>query len=422
VSSEPVDAYRAFRHPAFRAFLVGRILGVLGLQGLSVAVGWQVYAITGNPMDLGYVGLVQFLPQLLLFPLSGVAVDRFDRKWVLVGCYGLYLCAASGMAWLSLRSDATSVLPIFAMMVVLALGRVFAGPASQAILPQLIPREDFPSAVSWASSGYTASVVIGPALGGLVYGYAEDRWHTGAVAAYGLSAALVATGLVTLMTLPTLRATHSKAPPTLRDALEGVRFIRKRPVLLSAITLDLFAVLLGGAVALLPVYAKDVLHAGPEALGLLRASPAVGALVSALWLAHRPIRRSVGWTLYATVAGFGAATLLFGLSTNVWLSVLALALTGVTDEISVFIRSNVVQLATPDHVRGRVSAAEHVFIGASNELGEMESGFAASLLGAVPAVVLGGVGTLLTVAISAWLSPELRRLDTLESLREDEAG
>lgn len=406
------SAYAAFHHPAFRAFLIGRVVAVLGMQVLSVAVGWQVYALTGRPLDLGYVGLVQFAVQFLLFPVAGTVVDRFDRRRVLQACYLCYLCGAAflfGVTW----EGAPSVGAIFAGLVLVATGRAFSGPAGQAMLPTLVPGEHFANAVSWNSSGFTVGVVAGPALGGLIYG-----WTDGAAVPYGLSAALLFIALLASLFLPRRQVEHGAQRPGFREALDGVRFIWKRKILLSAITLDLFAVLFGGAVALLPIYARDVLHIGPEGMGVLRAAPAVGALLTAVGLAHRPIRRNVGRTLYVAVAVFGVATVIFGLSTNFWLSLVALALAGASDEISVFIRLNVVQMATPDQVRGRVSAAEFVFIGASNELGELESGLTAQWWGAVTSVLFGGIGTLVVVVTSALASRQLRGLDRMEDLRE----
>lgn len=409
--------YAPLARPAFRAFLLGRVLAVLGSQVLSVAVGWQVYALTGDPLDLGLVGLVQFLPPLLLFPLAGVVVDRTDRARALSACYLGFLLAAGVLLALSAGGAATTG-RIFAALVLLALARVFSGPSATALLPQIVPADEYPRATIWNSSGFTAATVLGPALGGGVYALAASLGRDGALWAYGLATLLFAAGAMAALTLPSRRAEHRGAPPGFREALDGLRFIARRPVLLGAITLDLFAVLFGGAVALLPIFARDVLAVGPEGLGLLRAAPAAGALITALWLAHYPVRRHNGRVLHVAVAIFGLATLGFAFSTDFWLSLLLLAITGAADEVSVFIRIQVVQLATPDRLRGRVSAAEYVFIGASNQLGELESGLTASWWGAVPAVAVGGAASLGVVALSALLAPALRDLDRVEDLRD----
>lgn len=408
------DPRAALRVPAFRRFLAYRVLGLLSLQIQSVVVGWQVYAITGRALDLGLVGLIQFIPQLLLFPVTGTAVDRWSRQWILVGCNAIFATCSLLLGWLSLDGPAT-VGPIFAVVLLLALGRAFSAPAGTALLPLLVPREVYPNAVTWSSTTYSLGVIAGPALGGALYaafGGASGPYFV----AFGLSLAAAAV----LATVPARPQARLDEPTTLATLLAGFHFIRRRPVVLSAVTLDLFAVLLGGAVALLPIYAKDILAVGPAGLGMLRGAPAVGSALMATALAFHPPRRHVGRTLYATVVVFGLATVGFGLSTDFRLSLLLLALTGAADEISVVIRQNVVQLATPDHLRGRVSAAEFVFIGASNELGEMQSGLAAAWLGPVRAVVAGGLGTLGVVALSWWRSPELRGVDRLEDVKEPE--
>lgn len=408
-------AYAPLAYPAFRAFLVGRVFSTLARQILSVAVGWQIYDLTGDPLDLGLVGLVQFLPHLFLFPVAGAVVDRADRRRVIQSCYvafaavSLLLCAlaAPGMA---------SPGRIFGALVLLALARMFNGPAGSATLPRLVPIDIYPRAVSWNSSAFTGATVAGPALGGLLYGLAAARGYNGAQVSYALAFVLSALAAVSALQLPPARAAHPGHPPSFAEALVGLRYIWRRKVLFEAILLDLFAVLFGGAIALLPVYARDVLHAGPEGLGLLRAAPAVGSLLVAISLAHYPVTRRLGPVLFGAVAVFGAATLVFALSTELWLSAMALALAGAADEVSVFIRINVVQMATPDHLRGRVSAAEFLFIGASNELGEMESGLTAAWWGAVPAAVVGGAGTLVVVVCALLFSRELRKVDRLSDL------
>lgn len=406
------DPRAALRLPTFRKFLAYRVLALLSYQMQSVIIGWLVYDLTGRALDLGLVGLVQFLPQLFLFPFTGTAVDRYDRKWILVACNlvfatcGGLLAAQAALGWRSVGG-------VFAVVALMAFARAFSAPAQTSLLPLLVPRELYPNAVNWSSTTFSLSVVVGPAMGGALYALGGGATLPFAVA---LCLSLAAATLLSTVTpRPQERVTD---PPTLDLLLAGLRFIRTRPVVRSAITLDLFAVLFGGAVALLPIYAKDILDAGPVGLGLLRGAPSMGAAAMAVWIAWHPIRRRAGRLLYVTVTVFGLATIAFGLSPWFWVSLLALVVVGASDQVSVVIRQNVVQLATPDHMRGRVSAAEFVFIGASNELGELESGLAAAWLGPVRAVVSGGIGTLLVVVGSALTSKELRQVDRLEDLRE----
>jgi len=406
------DTYEVLKRPSLRWFLATRLLTTLGVQMVSVAVGWQVYERTGRVMDLGYIGLVQFIPQMLLFPIAGTVVDRTDRRRVLIGVTLCYLASALCLGWMAGLQE-VNVGAILAVLMGLAVGRVFSGPASQATLPRLVPPEELPQAASWSSSFFSIAVVVGPGLGGLAYGFGGAQ-----VAYWGAAMALSCAALCALQ-LPSVVAPGAGRPAGVGEMLAGMRFIFSKPILLAAVSLDLFAVLLGGAVALLPVFAKDILHAGPEALGVLRAAPAVGATVTALALAHRPLRSGIGRTLLVTVAAFGAATLLFAWSESLALSALALALVGATDEVSVFIRMNIVQLATPDEVRGRVSAAEFVFIGASNELGEMESGFLAAAIGPVAAAAAGGIGAMVVALVVAFASPALRKLERFEDLRAE---
>lgn len=407
-----VDARAAFRHAPFRRFQLAKVVGVVAVQMISVAVGWQVYALTGRALDLGLVGLVQFLPQLFLFPITGTVVDRYDHRRILMVCYGIYVVAAgllAALAW----THTPGVLPIYAVLVLFAVARALGSPAHSAILSQLVPIEDFGNAVTWSSSLWSLGAIVGPAAGGLVYGLTGEAW-----AVYAAAAAGFAVSLLTLGGVHARPAHRAPAGRTLDHFFSGLRFIWRRPVLFSAITLDLFAVLFGGAVALLPIYAKDILHAGPEELGLLRAAPSVGAAAMAVFLSFRPLGGRAGVKLLVTVAVFGLATIVFALSTNLWISLLALTVTGLADEVSVVIRSTLTQLSTPEQMRGRVSAAEFVFIGVSNEIGELESGVAATLLGPVGAALLGGIGSLVVVAGAAVFAPALRRVDrlTLEEL------
>lgn len=394
---------RAFDSPAFRRYQLGRFAMVLGLQGVGVAVGWQVYALTGRALDLGLVGLVHFLPQLLLFPLSGAAADHLPRHRLLVATAVLNTLGATLLA----VSSGQGVGTIFALVALMAVARAFAAPLGPSMIPLLVEPPALVNAFSWNSAAFSVSAVLGPALAGGVWALSGS-----ATTSFGVSAGLLASAALAFAGVrPVRELPRQEEAPSLASALVGLRFIFSRPVLLAAISLDLFAVLFGGAVALLPIYAADILHAGPAGLGLLRAAPSAGAVAMALWLTRHPIRRRVGPTLLAAVAVFGLATLAFAGSTSTPVAALALVVVGAADEISVFIRQNVVQLSTPEQLRGRVSAAEFVFIGASNELGELESGLAAAALGPVGAAALGGFGSLLVVAVVAVAAPRLRRLD-----------
>lgn len=407
------DAYAAFRHPDFRRYQLGRFVSVLGVQMGSIAVAWEVYDLTRRPLDLGFVGLAQFVPAVVLSLVTGAVADRFDRRRIVALCHGVL---AVGWSLLALRAALGSrdLRAVYAVLVLLGTARAFQGPASSALVPNLVPPTALSNAVAWASTTWQVATIAGPSLGGLALG--------------ALSPALVyavSVGATLFAMVSTLRISPRPAPartpePAVQRLLAGIRYVWRTPVVLGSISLDLFAVLLGGAVALLPVYARDILRAGPWALGVLRSAPAVGAALMALWLAHHPIHRRAGLWMLCSVAVFGAATVVFGLSTHVALSTLALAVVGASDMVSVVIRQHAVQVATPDAMRGRVSAVNLVFVGASNELGEFESGVTAQLLGPVRAVVLGGVGTLLVVGVWAGLFPALRRLDRLEDIKPEE--
>ncbi len=401
----------AFTYPDFSLYQLARFLIVAGLEMQSVAVGWQIYEITKRPLDLGLVGLAQFSPGILLFLVTGHAADTFNRRKLLMTCYaGFGVCSALLLFYA--LSGLRTVLPMYAIVVLLGVVRSFNNPASRSLLPQIIPEEHLQNAIAWNSSVNQGGTILGPSLGGLIYAVAK-----GPAAVYTTSM-LAAAGAVFLMTQIKL---HIKARPreplSLKSVLAGLRYIGKTKIILGSISLDLFAVLLGGAVALLPVFAAEVLRTGPWGLGLLRASPAIGAGSMALLLAHRPFRSRAGVTMLWCVGGFGAFTVLFGISRSLVLSMVALILVGSMDMVSVVVRSTLVQLATPDEMRGRVSAVEMIFIGASNEIGQFESGLTAQWFGAVPAVIMGGVGTLLITALWAWNFPELRRVEKLSSLR-----
>ena len=400
----------AFQYPNFRFFLTARFLIATASEMQAVAVGWQIYAITHRPLDLGLVGLAQFLPGVLLFLLAGHTADRVPRQRILVACCaGFALCSLALVA-LTLHGIAR-LWPIYAVLLSSGAVRAFNGPASQAFVPLLVPVEHFPNAVAWNASVFMSAVIVGPMIGGPLYGFLGNP-----VPVYALAAAATLAALVLIAALRLPPASRPPAAASVEAVLGGLRYIRRTPLVLGAISLDLFAVLLGGAVAMLPVYARDILKLGATGLGLLRGAPGAGALATAVALAHWPLRRRAGYAMLACVAAFGAFTIVFGLSRSLPLSLAALAMAGACDMISVNVRQTMVQLTTPDPMRGRVSAVNGLFVGASNELGQFESGIAAHCFGVVPSVVLGGIGTLAVVAAWAWLFPALRRVDRLVSL------
>jgi len=397
----------AFSYPGFVHFQLARFCIVASTEMQSVAVGWQVYEITRRPLDLGLAGLAQFLPGILLFLLAGHVADRFERRKLIVLCYsGFALCSAL-LLFLSLRGIRT-VYPIYVVLVLLGVVRSLNGPVSRALLPQLVPEEHFPSAIAWASSVFQFATILGPSLGGVVY--AAFRGPS-AVYALGLVAATFA--VFSTLRIKTQSEQRLREPVTRETIFAGLRYIWLEKVILGSISLDLFAVLLGGSVALLPIYAREILQTGPWGLGLLRSAPGVGAAVMAILLAYKPLKRRAGMTMLWCVAGFGVATILFAVSRSLVISLAALFLVGATDMVSVIVRQMLIQLGTPDEMRGRVNAVDMVFIGASNELGQFESGLTAQWFGTVPAVVLGGIGTLAVTALWAWRFPELRRADKL---------
>jgi MFS family permease len=404
-------AHVAFRYPSVRYYLGTRVLTITASEMQAVAVAWQVYGLTHRPLDLGLVGLAQFLPGMLLFPITGHTADRFARRRILQACCaGFSLCSLLLLA-LTFRG-LTSVLPIYLVLLLNGSMRAFSGPAGQAFLPMLVPEQDFPNAVAWNSSVFQASAIAGPMIGGLLYGLTASPALVYICAATEYLAALLLLAAIRVRTVEGTRPVAS-----IRMALEGLRYIWRNKLILGAISLDLFAVLLGGAVALLPVYAREILKIGATGLGVLRSAPGVGAIVMAIVVAHWPLRRA-GATMLWCIAGFGFCTVVFGLSRNLALSLAALALIGACDTVSVIVRHTLIQLATPDDMRGRVSAVNMVFIGASNEVGQFESGITAQWFGTVPAVVLGGLGTMAIVAIWAWRFPALRHVDRLVADRE----
>ena len=398
-------AIRLTDNPSFMRFLVARLAGGFAMQIQVVAVGWQMYDLTGDPLDLGFVGLVQFAPSLVLMFVTGSIIDRFDRRLVIVAFRLLEAAASASLAFGALTGAMTPAW-IFAAVFVIGCARAFEQPAGQALLPRLVPPELLSRAIATSSSTMQVAMIAGPALGGLLY-------LAGPGTVYSGSALLFLLGSL-LMLLVRVAPTQTPVPPFSLDYLfAGLAFIRRNPVLLGAISLDMVAVLLGGATALLPIYARDILQTGPEGLGLLRCAPAIGAICTAVWLARRPLQSRVGRKMLVAVACFGVAMLVFALSTSLLLSIVALAVTGASDMISVVIRQSLVQLETPDEMRGRVSAVTSVFIGASNQIGEFESGVTAAWLGAVGSVVLGGIGTLAVVALWARCFPALRDRERL---------
>lgn len=395
----------AFSYPGFVNYIGARFFIVMALEMQSVAVGWQVYEITKRPLDLGFVGLAQFLPGIFLFLIAGHAADRFDRRKVLMLCYGGFaLC--SGLLLFITYHGLRSVHLIYVVLLFLGVVRTFNWPPSRALLPQLVPDEFLPNAVAWNATTFQTATILGPAAGGMLYAFAHGP---SIVYVASLTSALGA--LVSLFGIRPRVVARPREEISTRTVLAGLHYIWRQKLVLGSISLDLFAMLLGGAVALLPVYAREILHTGPWGLGLLRSAPGVGAAAMAILLAYRPLRRKVGVTMLWAVAGFGVFTIVFGLSRNLMVSLLALLLTGAADMISVVIRATLVQVATPDEMRGRVNAVDMLFIGASNELGQFESGITAQWFGAVPAVVLGGVGTLVVIAVWAWIFPVFRKAD-----------
>ncbi|TCP02192.1 MFS transporter [Rubrivivax gelatinosus] len=394
-----------FAHRGFVLFWFARLAGTAAGQMAMVAVGWQMYDLTGSAWDLGLVGLLQFAPAMLLALPAGQLIDRVHRGRILAASLGA-TAAVSALLWLASAGDWASRELLLGVSIALGVVRAFQMPAQQALVPSLVPPVLLPRALAFSSAGMQAAIIAGPAIGGVVY-------VAGAAAVYAACAALFGLGTALALAVRYEHAPPPATPVTRETLLAGVRFVWQKKPVLGAISLDLFAVLLGGATALLPMFAKDILHVGPWGLGLLRSAPAVGALLMSILLTRWPVRRRTGRVLLGAVAVYGVAQLVFGLSTSFWLSLGALGISGAADMISVVIRQTLVQLETPDEMRGRVSAVNSIFIGASNQLGEFESGATAALLGPVGSVVLGGVGTLLVAAAWFRLFPALAERDEL---------
>lgn len=407
VDADPmqIDTELLRHNRSYRHFLSSRVLSSLALNGVTVAVGWLIYDQTNSAFALGLVGLVQFLPVLLLTFIVGQVADRYDRRRIGLICQ-LIEAVTVGTLALGVWQGWLNATGIYVGMAVLGCAIAFERPTMAALLPGIVPATLLQRAIATSTSFMQAGIIVGPALGGILYG-------VGPVVPFVAAAALYLAASINVIRIKRPAAVQGREPVTLKSVFAGVAFIRSRPIILGTLSLDLFAVLLGGITSLLPIFARDILHAGPWALGFLRAAPAIGALGMSIWLARHRLERNVGRTMLGAVAVFGVATIVFALSTNIVLSVIMLAILGASDTISVVVRSSLVQLLTPDDMRGRVNAVNSLFIGASNQLGEFESGVVAALLGPVAAGVVGGVGTVLIVLAWARLFPALRKVQTL---------
>lgn len=407
MSSSPDEPSRlAFTYIGFRFFWLTTLLVSFAVQIMSVSIAWQIYDVTGNVFLLGLVGLCLFLPALLLMLVTGLTADRFNRRMIMAICLGVELaCALGFLAFVN--AGAHEVWPIFGILIMLGIARAFWGPAAQSLAPNLVPAEALSNAITINASAWQFASIMGPAAGGLLYGIAPT-------VAFGTGAALLAIAVICVLLIPKPLQRQSQQATSLETIFGGFRYIFSNKVVLGAISLDMFAVLMGGAVALLPVYAKDILHAGPQELGLLRAAPGIGAIIMALVLTRFPIRDHAGRLLFLFVGLFGLFTFIFGISTTVWLSIPALALVGASDMVSVTIRETIMQLWTPEEVRGRVNAVNSVFIGASNELGEFRAGTVAHFIGPVAAVAVGGIGAIAVAVIWSIIFPGLRKQRSLD--------
>jgi MFS family permease len=396
----PVAARAVFARRGYLAYWSARFFASFAVQIVSVSVGWQVYDITRDPLDLGIVGLVQFLPSLALVLVTGSVADHFNRRAIMALCLAAEILCVVALLVLAV-GEVRTVWPIFLILLGFGIARAFMGPAVQSLLPNVVTTEELPTAIAWNSSAWQVATIVGPVAGGLLYGLSATVAF--ASAAVLLLVSLGLTGLIVMVRPqePGERASWS-------TVVAGFDYVWRHRILLGAISLDLFAVLLGGAVALMPAYARDILDVGPWGLGMLRAAPGIGAIVVAAWLGMRPIQDHAGAIMFVGVGAFGLFTVVFGVSETPWLSILMLALMGAADMVSVYVRETLIQLATPDEVRGRVNAVNMVFVGASNELGEFRAGVSAALIGVVPAVVIGGLGTIAVTVLWARWFPSLR--------------
>ena len=400
------DVTSLLRHRQLLLLVASRSFSEFSWQIATVAVGWQVYQLTGSAFDLGMVGLAQFLPNALLVFIAGHAADRYDRRRVVQLCQFAQALAAGYLAWRSF-TGALAASEILAALVVFGIATAFESPALSALLPGVAPEGGLQRATALSSGAGQLATITGPAIGGLVFAIAPSAPFA-IMALFWLFASVAAAGI------QLERVVTPTEPPTFSELFAGIGFVRDNPAILGTISLDLFAVLLGGASALLPIYARDILHAGPFALGVMRAAPAIGALLMTAFLTRHQIKRKVGLRMFQAVIAFGLATIVFALSQSIWLSILALAAMGAADTISVVIRVSLVQLATPDEMRGRVGAVNFLFIHASNQLGEFESGITAALFGAMPAALIGGIGTIAVALLWMKLFPSLRKVERLE--------
>ena len=411
--AQPKTGTAAFAFRDFRRYQMARAMVIMGAEAQAVAVAWQVYAITHRAIDLGYTGLVLFFPGLLFLLPAGHVADRYDRRVVILVCYTLQILCTLTLLIFALQG-LHRVGPIFAVLFLIGCGRAFSGPASSALLPHLVPTEHFVNAITWGATVFQIANIAGPAVGGLLYTLPlKDRLY-GAPLVFLFTLA-TGIGFIALIASLHVRPGRMEHRAISSDViLAGFRYVWKSRLLLGSISLDLFVVLLGGATALLPIFANDVLHTGPQGLGALRSAPALGALAVSVWMTFRPVLRRPGALMFVGVAVYGAATVVFGLSRSLPLSLAALLVVGASDMVSVVIRSSMLQLATPASMRGRVSAVNSLFVGASNELGEFESGVTAQWFGAVRAVVIGGLGALAVTGLWSVLFPSLRAIDQLD--------
>ncbi|MEA3252315.1 MAG: MFS transporter [Pseudomonadota bacterium] len=407
---------KVYRQSGFLAFLLSRLAAVFAMQIQAVVVAWQVYDITRDPLSLAYVGLAQFLPMVVLLLPAGDLVDRFERKRILQASWALQAVCSGLLLWLSFASS-RDVSGYYAVLALFGCARAFTGPTLQSLLPQIVPRAQLAQAIALNSAIMKIAVIGGPLLGGLLYAFGGSLAYAACLGCF-----LLALALLWRVPVRYKREARPKEATAWKRFTAGIGYIRAKPIILGVISLDLFAVLLGGVIALLPIYAQEILHVGPQGLGALRSAIAVGALLMGVYLGVQAIRRHVGWVMFAAVAVFGAANLVFALSETFWLSMAALVIAGAADMISVNIRLTLLQLATPDDMRGRVNAVNMLFIGSSNELGEFRAGTSAAWFGVVPAAVIGGVGTLAVVGLWLWGFAPLRRVDRFEEVEPAQAA
>lgn len=396
----------AFRHPDFILFFFAKLFAMTAFYMIMVALAYHVYDLTGDAMDLAYIGLTMFAPAIGFALITGYVADRFDRRLVLALCY-LVMAAAAVLFFLFTVSGAKVVWPVFLILILYGTGRAFYMPASNALVPNLVPAGIFPNAIAWNTTANKTTQIVGPALGGLLY-------ELGPAVVYGTSAVIFVIAVITMAMIKTRTHRAGKEPPSFKTLFAGLDYVFNKKIVLGAISLDLFVVLMGGATALLPIYAKDILEVGASGAGFLRSAMAVGGVVTALLLTQITMTRGVGRILFASVTVFGLATIIFGISEWYLVSLIAMAVLGAADMASVYIRQTLIQIATPDDMRGRVSAVNSVFVGTSNELGEFRAGVFAAWLGAVPAVVIGGIGAVLITGLFWKLFPDLTRVERLD--------